>query len=288
MDDIIQQLFKEVERPQLTVNEQALQQYLYREIVRLTLLVEPTISKPQIIGLLSALVKKARHYVNADNQAECIQQLLDLVYQEWRFHCDYQEYFYTDNLLLHHVIRSHRGMPLSIGAIVLYLAAKLQLPIYPVNFPTQLILRAEITESSGKKTVRFINPWDGQFLPLELLLKWLEGEVGYGVELSPELLRRADPAELLERVETVFKMVLTREGKYEQTLRLIEYRLAENPDDPYEIRDRGMVLASMDCYQAAYDDLSYFIDQCPDDPSAAILKSEVKVLEQKSKQNQVH
>ncbi|VEI48911.1 Uncharacterised protein [Actinobacillus equuli] len=46
---------------------------------------------------------------------------------------------------------------------------------------------------------------------MELLIKWLEGEVGYGVELSPDLLRKAQPNELLERVETVFKMALTRE-----------------------------------------------------------------------------
>ena len=38
----------------------------------------------------------------------------------------------------------HRqGMPVSLGAIVLYLADVLDLPIYPVNFPTQLILRAK-------------------------------------------------------------------------------------------------------------------------------------------------
>ena len=49
-----------------------------------------------------------------------------------------------------------------------------------------------------------------------------------------------------------------------------------------------MVLASMDCYQAAYEDLSYFIDQCPEDPSAMILKNEIQGLERKSKQNSLH
>ncbi len=83
-------------------------------------------------------------------------------------------------------------------------------------------------------------------------------------------------------------MALTREGKYEETLRLIEYRLVFSPEDPYEIRDRGMVLASMDCFQAAYEDLSYFIDQCPEDPSAVMLKLEIKGLEQKSKESRLH
>ncbi|WGE59194.1 SirB1 family protein [Actinobacillus equuli] len=288
MDDIIQELLKELEDPKVEISRSELQKYLYREMVRLTLLIDDSLSEPQVLGLMSALVKKARYQVNATSDAERIQQLLDLVYQEWKFNCDYKGYFHTDNLLLNRVIRRHQGMPVSVGAIVLYLAAALDLPLYPVNFPTQLILRAEMKDEKGKTTVRFINPWDGSFLPMELLIKWLEGEVGYGVELSPDLLRKAQPNELLERVETVFKMALTREKKYEETLRVIEYRLAFSPEDPYEIRDRGMVLASMDCYQAAYEDLSYFIDQCPEDPSAVMLKLEMKGLEQKSKESRLH
>ncbi|WGE71297.1 SirB1 family protein [Actinobacillus equuli subsp. haemolyticus] len=288
MDDIIQELLKELEDPKVEISRSELQKYLYREMVRLTLLIDDSLSEPQVLGLMSALVKKARYQVNATSDAERIQQLLDLVYQEWKFNCDYEGYFHTDNLLLNRVIRRHQGMPVSVGAIVLYLAAALDLPLYPVNFPTQLILRAEMKDEKGKTTVRFINPWDGSFLPIELLIKWLEGEVGYGVELSPDLLRKAQPNELLERVETVFKMALTREKKYEETLRVIEYRLAFSPEDPYEIRDRGMVLASMDCYQAAYEDLSYFIDQCPEDPSAVMLKLEMKGLEQKSKESRLH
>lgn len=288
MDDIIQELLKELEQPNLEISHQELQKYLYREMVRLTLLVDNSLTEPQVFGLMSALVKRARYQVNGDGDEERIGQLLDLIYREWGFNCDYQGYFHTDNLLLNRVIQTHRGMPVSVGAIVLYLAAALDLPIYPVNFPTQLILRAEMKDARGRITVRFFNPWDGGVLTQEMLIKWLEGEMGYGAELSPDLLRKAEPQELLERVETVFKMALTREGKYEETLRLIEYRLVFNPEDPYEIRDRGMILASMDCYQAAYDDLSYFIDQCPEDPSAMMLKLEIKGLEQKSKESVVH
>jgi len=113
-------------------------------------------------------------------------------------------------------------------------------------------------------------------------------EAHFGVTVTPDNLRRAEPAELLERVEMLFKMALTKEQKFEAALRLIEYRLIFSPEDPYEIRDRGMVLASMDCYQAAYEDLSYFIDQCPEDPSAMILKNEIQGLERKSKQNSLH
>lgn len=288
MDDIIQELLRELEEPKIIVSDTELKKFLYREILRLTTLIDSDVSEQQVFGQMSALVKKARYHVNGEGDEFRIKQLLDLVYQDWGFHCYYEDYFHTENLLLNQVIRKKRGMPVSLGAIVLYLASILELPLYPVNFPTQLILRAEIRQPNGGTKVRFINPWNGEFLTIEMLNKWLEGELGFGSEVTPDLLKRANVTELLERIETVFKMALTREGKYEETLRLIEYRLACSPEDPYEIRDRGMVLASMDCYQAALDDINYFIDQCPDDPSAQILKMEVQGLEQKSQGSVVH
>lgn len=266
----------------------ALQRFLYQELIRLSQLVDETLSRPHIFGLMSALTKKAKYAVNGTTDSERIEQLLAFLYQEQGFQCHPAEYFYTDNLLLHKVLRSQRGMPVSLGAILLYLASVLELPLYPVNFPTQLVIRAEIVNEKGRKETRFINPWDGSPLSFEKMEKWLEGEMGFGVELNREFLRIANSAELLERLETVFKMALTREGKYPEALRLIEYRLIFEPEDPYEIRDRGMVLASMDCFQAAYDDLSYFIDQCPDDPSAKMLKLEMVGLEKQSRSSVFH
>ncbi|OOH92441.1 hypothetical protein BMT54_00640 [Pasteurellaceae bacterium 15-036681] len=265
-----------------------LQRFLYKELIRLSILIDETLTEPQIYGLISALVKKARYAVNGETDQERIDQLLAFFYQEQGFNCDFEEYFFVDNLLLNKVLRKLRGMPVSLGAIVLHLASLLDLPLYPVNFPTQLVLRADMTMENGRKHTRYINPWDGSYLSYELMTKWLEAEMGYEAELNREVLRIANFPELLERLETVFKMALTREGRYEETLRLIEYRLALDPQDPYEIRDRGMVLASMDCYQAAYDDLSYFIDQCPDDPSAMMLKLEMSSLENQIKTSVFH
>ncbi|MFA9499438.1 SirB1 family protein [Mannheimia sp. E30BD] len=288
MDDIIEELLKELAEPKVKISDAELKKFLYREILRLTTLIDDSVNEQQVFGQMSALTKKARYNVNGEGDEERINQLLHLVYKEWGFHCYYEDYFHTENLLLNQVIKKRRGMPVSLGAVVLYLAAVLDLPLYPVNFPTQLVLRAEMKQPNGATKVRFINPWNGEFIGIEMLNKWLEGEIGFGVEVTPDLLRRAEPQELLERIETVFKMTLTREGKYEETLRLIEYRLAMSPEDPYEIRDRGMVLASMDCYQAALEDINYFIDQCPEDPSAEILKMEVKGLERKSQESLVH
>lgn len=266
----------------------ALQQFLYRELIRLSLMLDDNLSAPQIYGKIAVLTKKARYAVNGESDLERIAQLMHFFYQEQGFYCDYRHYFWSDNLRLNRVLEQKCGMPVSLGALLLQLASILDLPLYPVNFPTQLLLRAEITLENGRRENRFINLWNGEYLSFNELEKQLEGEMGAGATLKREFLQIAEPEELLDRLETVLKMSLTREGKLEDILRLIEYRLTEQPDDPYEIRDRGMVLASLECYQAAVDDLNYFIDQCPDDPSAVILKMEMPSLEKQGKESVVH
>lgn len=265
-----------------------LQQFLYREMIRISLLLDENLTAPKIYGKMTVLSKKARYAVNGGSDLERIEQLLHFFYQEQGFYCHHAEYFYSQNLMLNQVLKTKRGMPVSLGAILLHLASLLDLPLYPVNFPTQLLLRAEITLENGRKESRFIDLWSGEYLSFEQLEKLLEGEMGASTSVKREFIKIADPDELLDRLETVLKMALTREGKFEETLRLIEHRLTEQPDDPYEIRDRGMILASMECYQAAIEDLNYFIDQCPDDPSALMLKMEIPTLEMQGKACVMH
>ncbi|OOR98374.1 hypothetical protein B0187_08890 [Haemophilus paracuniculus] len=286
MDKIIEDFLKNIDLPTPTPTE--LQKFLYQEMVRLSVLIDENTSKPQIFGLMSALVKRAKYQVNGEGDRERLAQLVQFLFEDQGFKTAYQQYFKTDHLLLNRVLRHRQATPVSMAAIMLYLASVLDLPLFAVSFPTQIILRAELREASGQISVKFLNPADGSFLSMEQLTKWLEGEAGYEAEITPKLLKRADTSELLERLETLFKMALTGEGKYEETLRIIQYRLSFNPEDPYEIRDRGMVLASMDCYHAALEDINYFIDQCPEDPSALVLKLEVAGLERQSKNVAVH
>lgn len=264
------------------------QQFLYRELIRISLFLDETLSAQQIYGKVAQLTKKAKYAVNGEGDLMRICQLLAFFYKEQGFHCNYKTYFHSDSLNLGQVLKQKRGMPVSLGALLLLLASHLDLPLYPVNFPTQLIIRANITLADGRKETRFINPWNGEFLSFAQLEQWLEGEMGSAAALTREHLQIADEEALLDRLEMVLKMSLTQEGRLEDILRLIEYRLSLQPDDPYEIRDRGMVLATMECYQAAIEDLTYFIDQCPDDPSAVMLKMEIPALEKQGRELVVH
>ena len=50
-------------------------------------------------------------------------------------------------------------MPVSLGALILYLAASLKLPIYPVEFPDSTDLRAEVDVKW-----RLLIHWSGKYI----------------------------------------------------------------------------------------------------------------------------
>lgn len=76
---------------------------------------------------------------------------------------------------------------------------------------------------------------------------------------------------VVEHINSV-KSAFIREQAYDDALKCVDMLLAMNPDDPFERRDRGYLLHQLDCFKVAYDDYQYFVEQCPKDPAAQLLK----------------
>ncbi|WP_440873779.1 tetratricopeptide repeat protein [Thalassotalea sp. PLHSN55] len=108
---------------------------------------------------------------------------------------------------------------------------------------------------------------------------------GYELDLKLEEVN-ADPhlqtlnaisqQELMIRFLTALKSTLIRETAFDQALKCVDIILAMRPDDPIERRDRGFLLHQLDCFKVAYDDYRYFVEQCPKDPAAQLLKLQLE------------
>lgn len=81
--------------------------------------------------------------------------------------------------------------------------------------------------------------------------------------------------ELLSSYLTSLKGALIRESKFDDALKCVDILLCLTPDDPIERRDRGFLLHQLDCFKVAYDDYRFFVEQCPKDPAAMLLKSQL-------------
>ncbi|EWH12233.1 hypothetical protein DS2_00890 [Catenovulum agarivorans DS-2] len=71
---------------------------------------------------------------------------------------------------------------------------------------------------------------------------------------------------------SMYKTALMDKGLFAKALEVVDLIISHEPDNPYERRDRGFVLQQLNCDSFAVDDYKFFIEQCPADPLAQIIK----------------
>ncbi|MCJ8294883.1 MAG: tetratricopeptide repeat protein [Colwellia sp.] len=87
-----------------------------------------------------------------------------------------------------------------------------------------------------------------------------------------------DNVALVEHLSAL-KNTLIREQVFDKALTCVDVILSLTPDDPLQRRDRGFLLHQLDCFKVAVDDYRYFVEQCPKDPAAKILKIQLEKID---------
>jgi len=200
-------------------------------------------------------------------------QLLYLFYQQLGFAGDWRKWLELDSVLLHKVISSRNGVPLSLGTVFMYFAEHFEVEVKGILFPGQFVLRFGSVEDGV-----YVDPADGQVLDHHKLQVLLRGIEGNHALLSDDDLLEANNEMHYLRLLQVLKAALIRDEHFSYALRCIDLILELEPDEPYEIRDRGFLLQQLDCKKLASEDFAYFIEQCPDDPITRVLKAQVEEL----------
>lgn len=71
---------------------------------------------------------------------------------------------------------------------------------------------------------------------------------------------------------TACKNELIAQNEFDTALACVDLLVSLRPEDPFERRDRGFLLHQLDCFKVAYDDYRFFVEHCPKDPAAQLLK----------------
>ncbi|MBD8161864.1 invasion regulator SirB1 [Erwinia persicina] len=251
---------------------------LSEAVITASLAIRSDFPAEEVRKQLSALVTEARTEISSDLAADLqVEQLIELFWGRWGFGGASGVYRLSDMLWLDNVLKSRQGTAASLGVIFLHIADKLDLPLFPVIFPTQLILRAEWVDED----MWLINPFDGETLDEHTLEVWLKGNIGPVAELYDDDLQEAEPLMVLRKMLDTLKSALMDEKQMEMALHVSQVLVQMDPEDPYEIRDRGLIFAQLECDHVALSDLTYFVEQCPEDPISEMIKVQIHSIEQK-------
>lgn len=224
----------------------------------------PDLDIQQVLGDVDQLQARLRRRISADApQLQRLRALAQFFYRDMGFGGNVNDYHDPDNSYLNVVLRTRRGIPVSLAVLWLELAQSLGLNVCGVGFPGNFMVKASLAQGQV-----VIDPFTGQSLSREELLERLEpfqraqgltgeNEIPLGLYLQP-----CPPRDIVARMLRNLKEIHRTAEDWPRLLAVQERLVRLLPDAHEELRDRGLVLAELGQLNRAADDLgSYLIKE---------------------------
>ncbi len=246
---------------------------------------EPLLDVQQVLDDVARLLKKvtARMPEDADDLTR-LAILCQVFYKDLGFGVNANDYYAPENSYLNEVLRTRRGIPISLAVIWLELAQALELQAQGVSFPGHFLVKVALNEG-----LVVLDPLTGESLGLDHLAERLrpfrdpvdrkaqadldEGETPMGLYLQA-----CPPRDMLARMLRNLKEIFRSQEDWPRMLQVLDRLVVLLPEVWTERRDRGLVHAELGQVHEALQDLRLYLQAVPSAPDNAALKNRVNEL----------
>lgn len=262
------QFTRAVDRPDCDVN-----------LARAALLVAqeeyPQLPVEHYLTRLDSLAEDIRDRLSGETGPPLVlQELIATVYHRNGLKGNRDAYYDPRNSFLSDVLDRRRGIPLTLGIIVLEVGWRLGLALEGVNFPGHFLVRYR-----GEDLSLLIDPFDeGRIRFEDQSQELLDRIYGGMVRVRPEFLKSTGKREMLVRLLTNLKGVYLNVHDHSRALSAVERILVIRPTATGQIRDRGTLLARMGRTDEALEQLQWYLDYVPEAKDAGRIRALVDEL----------
>ena len=246
---------------------------------------EPELDVQQVLADVDRLLRKvqAKLFPKADDLTR-LAVLTQVFYKDMGFGLNANDYYAPENSHLHEVLRTRRGIPISLAVIWLELAQGLRLDAQGVGFPGHFLVK--VTLEAG---LVVIDPTTGESLGVDTLAERLapyreavdrhagadldEGETPLGLYLQA-----CPPRDILARMLRNLKEIFRSQEDWPRMLAVMERLVLLLPRDMQERRDRGLVHAELGHAGQALSDLQAYLEAEPLAPDHGALQARMKEI----------
>lgn len=246
---------------------------------------EPNLDVQQVLDDVERLLRRVQSRLPDD--ADDLTQLAILTqvfYQDLGFGGNANDYYAPENSYLNDVLRTRRGIPISLAIVWLELAQTLGLQAQGISFPGHFLVKVSL---QGGLVV--LDPLTGKSLGLDNLSERLspyrspadssvaadldEGETPLGLYLQacPE-------RDILARMLRNLKEIFRAQEDWPRMLQVMDRLVVLLPEFWSERRDRGLVHAELGHIHEALQDLRLYLEAVPLGPDTVALRNRVSEL----------
>ena len=213
---------------------------------------------------------------------ERVVALNQLLYEELGYWGNTEDYYDPRNSYLNEVIDRRTGMPITMSILYMELGRRIGLPVEGVSFPGHFLVRVRL-----RGGMLVLDPFSGGAPQSEDELRSRVKRVipdGVADDLPAselpldQFLEPATNRQILARVLRNLKGIYRKANKPERMLDVLNRMLLVTPDASAELRDRGYVYQRLECYRAAFKDLTDYAEREPDAPDLDEVRSKLMEL----------
>lgn len=231
--------------------------------------VEPYLSR------LDQLAEEVKDRLNDEGAPLIVlEEAVRTLYERQGFQGNRDAYYDPRNSFLSDVLDRKKGIPLTLGIILLEVGWRLGLELEGVNFPGHFLVRFR-----GESVSLLVDPFnEGRVRFEDQAQELLDRVYGGMVRMRPSFLRAAGRRDMLVRLLTNLKGVYLNVDDHRRALAAVERILLIHPTAAGEIRDRGMLLARLGRVEEALEQLEWYLDYAPEAADAPEIRSWVTEL----------
>ncbi|MBK1613485.1 transglutaminase [Rubrivivax gelatinosus] len=241
---------------------------------------DPGLDPQAVLEQIDTLADTLRRRLPADaGPVHKLRMLNRYFFDELGFAGNVNDYYDPRNSYLPEVLRTRRGIPITLGLLYVELASQLGLPAAGVSFPGHFLVKLKLPRGEV-----VLDPFSGRSLSREELEERLvpyrqhHGLVGdYDMPLGL-FLQAAAPRDVVARLLRNLKEIHRDAADRCRLLAVLDRLVILLPEDWIERRDRGLVHAELGHDAAAAEDLSEYLIHCPDAEDAPTVRARLVQL----------
>jgi len=209
------------------------------------------------------------------NNLQRLARLRTFMYEELGFKGDVQGYYSPANSLLHSVMSRRLGIPLTLSIVFMEIGWRIGVPFEGVGFPGHFLVRL-----TGEPGDLLLDPYDhGASVHEEDCRRMIELTTGGMVPYDPSMIRSLGKRDMIARLLFNLKVACLKASDDKGALSAVERLLLLHPDDPPEMRDRGLLLYRMDRYREALVSLRAYLRARPEALDREVIERHLAALQ---------
>jgi regulator of sirC expression with transglutaminase-like and TPR domain len=243
----------------------------------------PDLDVQQVLGDVDQLLARVKRRLPADAPAlQRLRVLNQFFFHDLSFGGNVNDYYDPDNSYLNAVMRTRRGIPITLAVLWLELASGLGLNARGVSFPGHFMVKVNLPRGQV-----VIDPFSGQSLSREELAERLEpfrqrGTLVDDFEVPIGLyLKSSPPRDIISRMLRNLKDIHKTQEDLPRLLAVLDRLIVLQPESWVEYRDRALVWAALGDIEHAIADLEAYLAHADDALDIDAMAEQLARLRQK-------